>query len=292
MGQDHPESPARLQVIEDQLIAQRLSDFLRKVDAPAATTEQLMRVHDADYVDTIFEHAPQAGTVQLDPETLMNPHSLDAALHAAGAVVAAVEMVLSGEIHNAFCAVRPPGHHAEHHRAKGFCLFNNIAVGAAHALATHGLERVAILDFDVHHGNGTEDIFGGDQRVLYCSSYQHPFYPFPEPGLAAPNIIHCPLDAGSNGEAFRQSVRDQWLPALYHFQPQMLLLSAGFDAHRLDPLAYMRWTEDDYQWITEVLGEYANEHCHGRVVSVLEGGYDLGALARSAVVHIKALMDL
>ena len=292
MGQDHPESPARIKAIEDQLIAQRLADFLRKVDAPAATRKQLVRAHDPDYVDTIFQHAPKAGTVQLDPDTLMSPHSLDAALHAAGAVIAATDMVLSGEISNAFCAVRPPGHHAERHRAMGFCLFNNVAVGAAHALTEGGLERVAILDFDVHHGNGTENIFAGNAHVLYCSTYQHPFYPFPEPGLAAPNIIHCPLDAGSDGAVFRQSVRDHWFPALHRFQPQLLLLSAGFDGHRADPLAHMRLTEDDYQWITEALVDYANENCGGRIVSALEGGYDLGALGRCAAVHIKTLMGL
>jgi acetoin utilization deacetylase AcuC-like enzyme len=222
----------------------------------------------------------------------MNPHSLDGALHAAGAVVAAVDMVLSGEASNAFCAVRPPGHHAERNRAKGFCLFNNVAVGAAHALAAGGLERVAILDFDVHHGNGTEDIFSRDSSVLYCSVYQYPFYPFPEPALAAANVIHCPLDAGSDGETFRQSVLDQWFPALRRFKPQLVMLSAGFDGHRLDPLADLRWTEDDYQWVTKALVEYADDECEGRIVSTLEGGYDLGALARSAAVHIKTLMGL
>lgn len=292
MGQGHPESPARIQAIEDQLIAQRLADFLSNVDAPAATTEQLVRVHDPDYVRAIFQRAPETGTIQLDPDTLMNPHSLDAALHAAGAVIAAVDMVLSGEISNAFCAVRPPGHHAERRRATGFCLFNNVAVGAAHALAEGRRERVAILDFDVHHGNGTEDIFAGNRSVLYCSTYQHPFYPFPEPGIAAPNVIHCPLHAGSGGETFRRSVRDSWFPALHGFQPQMLLLSAGFDGHRLDPLADLELAEDDYQWITEALVDYANEHCNGQIVSTLEGGYDLGALGRSAAVHIKALMGV
>ena len=174
----------------------------------------------------------------------------------------------------------------------GFCLFNNVAVGAAHALAKGRTERVAILDFDVHHGNGTEDIFAGNPSVLYCSTYQHPFYPFPEPGLAAPNVIHCPLPAGSDGEVFRQSVRDHWFPALHRFQPQLLLLSAGFDGHRLDPLAHLKFTEDDYKWITEALVDYASEHCNGQIVSTLEGGYDLGALGRSASVHIKALMGI
>ena len=292
MGQDHPESPARIKAIEDQLIMQRLADFVRRVDAPAATKEQLMRAHDPDYVEMIFRRAPKTGTVSLDPDTLMSPHSLDAALHAAGAVVAATDMVLAGETSNAFCAVRPPGHHAERNRAMGFCLFNNVAVGAAHALAHGGLDRVAILDFDVHHGNGSEDIFANNENVLYCSTYQFPFYPFAEPDLAAPNMIHCPLAAGSDGEVFRQAVSDHWFPALQRFKPQLLLLSAGFDGHRLDPLASLRLTEDDYQWITGALVDFAAEHCEGRVVSALEGGYDLDALGRSAAVHIKALMGL
>ncbi len=292
MGQYHPESPARIRAIEDQLIAQRLSDFLHKVDAPAATRQQLVRAHQQQYVDEIFALAPQRGNVHLDPDTSMNPHSLDAALHAAGAVIAAVDLVLTGRVRNAFCAVRPPGHHAERARATGFCFFNNVAVGAAHALAEHGLERIAILDFDVHHGNGTEDIFAHNSSVLYCSAYQHPFYPFPEPALAAPNVIHCPLQAGSDGDALRQAVNDAWFPALNDFQPQLLLLSAGFDGHRLDPLADLRWTENDYQWITAQLIGYADEHCAGRIVSALEGGYDLDALARSACIHIKTLMGL
>ncbi len=290
MGQDHPESPLRLQAIGDQLIAQRLLDFLYQTEAPAATREQLMRVHDPDYVQSIFDGAPRSGRVQLDPETLMNPHSLEASLHAAGACIAAVDLVLSGEVENAFCAVRPPGHHAERHRAMGFCLFNNVAVGAAHALTHGGLERVAIVDFDVHHGNGTEDAFAGNERVLFCSAYQHPFYPFPEPGRAADNVVHCPLPAGSNGEVFRQAVVEHWLPALDNFRPQLLLISAGFDGHRLDPLAAMRLIEDDYQWITNVLLQVANEQCEGRIVSTLEGGYDLDALARSAAAHVKSLM--
>ena len=290
MGQWHPESPARLQAIEDQLIAQRLADFLQRVDAPAATTDQLTRVHDPDYVHDIIGRAPQSGMVQLDPDTLMNAHSLEAALHAAGAVVAAVDMVMTGSAPNAFCAVRPPGHHAERHQAMGFCLFNNVAVGAAHALAEGRLERVAILDFDAHHGNGTENIFRGNEHVLYCSIYQHPFFPFPDPDLAPPNIVHSPLPAGSGGEAFREAVHKDWLPALQLFEPQLLLVSAGFDGHTLDPLAGLRLRENDYQWITETLMAFADKHCAGRVVSTLEGGYDLAALGRSAVAHIKVLM--
>ena len=292
MGQGHPECPARLQAVSDQLIAQRLADFLQQIEAPPATMEQLARVHDRAYIEAIMRHAPQSGTVQLDPDTLMNPHSLAAALHAAGACVHAVDLVLAGKASNAFCAVRPPGHHAERKRAMGFCLFNNVAAGAAHALAAGGLTRVAILDFDVHHGNGTEDIFQDNDQVVVCSTYQHPFYPYSEPDRAADNIVHCPLPAGSGSDAFREAVGEIWLPALDRFEPQMLLISAGFDGHRLDPLASLRLTEDDYQWVTETLLGWANEHCQGRMVSTLEGGYDLGALGRSAAAHIQCLMGL
>jgi len=292
MGEGHPECPARLYAIDDQLIAQRIAEFLYTVEAPPASTEQLERVHDPDYVRFIFERAPKSGMVHVDHETLMNPHSLDAALRAAGASVAAVDLVLSGKVLNAFCAVRPPGHHAERDRAMGFCLFNNIAVGAAHALTDGGLDRVAVLDFDVHHGNGSEHILQGNDQVLYCSVYQHPFYPPLAPGLPADNIVRCPLPAGSDGDAYRKAILDVWIPRLREFQPQMLLLSAGFDAHYLDPLADMRLTENDFQWITQTLVDFAGEHCGGRLVSTLEGGYDLGALARSACVHIKALMGV
>ncbi len=235
MGQGHPECPARLQAIDDQLIAQGVVDFLYQVEAAAASSKQLERVHDHDYISALFATSPATGLVQLDDDTLINPHSLDAALHAAGACIGAVDLVLSGRVHNAFCAVRPPGHHAERRRAMGFCLFNNIAVAAAHALTIGTLERVAILDFDVHHGNGTEDIFQGNNQVLYCSIYQHPFYPHAASGSAAANILRCPLPAGSDGRAFQQALNEQWLPALRQFQPQMLLISAGFDAPPTGP---------------------------------------------------------
>ncbi|UCD67841.1 MAG: histone deacetylase family protein [Betaproteobacteria bacterium] len=292
MGHGHPERPARIRAISDQLISQRLADFLHKIDAPVATTEQFVRVHDRHYIDHIIKSAPRKATVQLDLDTLMNPHSLDAALHAAGALIAGLDSVLSGEVSNAFCAVRPPEHHAEHDRAMGFCLFNNVAVGAAHALSECGLERVAIVDFDVHHGNGTEDIFEGNDQVLFCSTYQYPFYPFSQPSGAATNIIHCPLPAGSDGELFRQAVTNHWLRVLQRFQSQMLLVSAGFDGHRLDPLAQMQLTEADYQWITERIMECANEHCEGCVVSTREGGYDLEALAHSVAIQVRCLMKL
>ncbi|TAN78075.1 MAG: histone deacetylase family protein, partial [Gallionella sp.] len=217
MGAQHPESPARIHAIEDQLIASGLLDYLQRHDAPEATREQLLRVHDADYVDSIESAAPQHGIVQLDPDTAMNPFSYPAALHAAGAVVLGVDLVMAGKAENAFCNIRPPGHHAERARAMGFCIFNNVAIGVAHALAHHGLRRVAIADFDVHHGNGTENIFHDEPRVMLCSTFQHPFYPYCGADSGNDHIINVPLAAGTNGEGFRDAVTRHWLPALERF---------------------------------------------------------------------------
>ncbi|MEJ2316596.1 MAG: histone deacetylase family protein [Gammaproteobacteria bacterium] len=291
MGRHHPESPARLHAISDQLIAAGIEPFLLHRDAIQATREQIERVHEAAYVDEVFETAPQEGLVWLDGDTAMNPDSLEAALHAAGANVQAVDMVMAGEARRAFCAVRPPGHHAGRDRAMGFCLFNNIAVGAAHAIAVHGLERVAIVDFDVHHGNGTEDIFSGDSRILLCSTFQHPFYPGTGAGDTAPNIVNCPLPAMTDGADFRAALRAHWLPALEAFEPQLILVSAGFDGHIEDDMAQMRLREPDYEWVTLEICDLANRHADGRVVSTLEGGYNLSALGRSVAVHIRAMMD-
>ena len=291
MGQHHPESPARLHAISDQLIAAGIEPFLLHRDAMQATREQIERVHEAAYVDEVFESAPEEGLVWLDGDTAMNPHSLEAALHAAGANVQAVDMVMSGETRRAFCAVRPPGHHAERDRAMGFCIFNNVAVGAAHAMARHGLERVAILDFDVHHGNGTEDIFSGDSRVLFCSTFQHPFYPGTGAGETTANIVNCPLPAMTEGADFKAAVRAHWLPALEAFSPQLLMVSAGFDGHIEDDMADMRLREPDYEWITLEICDLADRHADGRIVSTLEGGYNLSALARSVAVHIRTMMN-
>ncbi|MEJ2329892.1 MAG: histone deacetylase family protein [Gammaproteobacteria bacterium] len=291
MGRHHPESPARLHAISDQLIAAGIEPFLLHRDAIQATREQIERVHEAAYVDEVFETAPQEGLVWLDGDTAMNPDSLEAALHAAGANVQAVDMVMAGEARRAFCAVRPPGHHAGRDRAMGFCIFNNIAVGAAHAIAVHGLERVAIVDFDVHHGNGTEDIFSGDSRILLCSTFQHPFYPGTGAGDTAPNIVNCPLPAMTDGADFRAALRAHWLPALEAFEPQLILVSAGFDGHIEDDMAQMRLREPDYEWVTLEICDLANRHADGRVVSTLEGGYNLSALGRSVAVHIRAMMD-
>ena len=292
MGAYHPESPARIHAIEDQLIAAGLMDFLQRHEAPEATREQLLRVHDADYVNFIEANAPQQGIVQLDGDTAMNPFSYQAALRAAGAVVLGVDLVVAGKAENAFCNIRPPGHHAERARAMGFCIFNNVAVGAAHALAAHGLKRVAIADFDVHHGNGTENIFHDEPRVMLCSTFQHPFYPYCGAGSGNDHIINVPLAAGTGGEGFRAAVTQHWLPALERFQPELLLISAGFDAHRDDDMAMLRLTEEDYAWVTETLKRIAEKSAQRRIVSALEGGYELSALGRSVLAHLKVLSGL
>jgi len=292
MGAHHPESPARLWAISDQLIASRLDSVLRHYQAPAATRAQLERVHDVDYVESIFRATPQHGLIALDPDTAMNPHTLSAALHAAGAVVQAVDLVMRGEVTAVFCNVRPPGHHAERKHAMGFCFFNNVAVGAAHALAAYGVERVAILDFDVHHGNGTEDIFGTDPRVLLCSTFQHPFYPYRGTAPTQDHIVNTPLAAGAGGAEFRRIVESRWLPALHRFKPQLVMFSAGFDAHRADDLGQLLFDEADYFWVTEQVKVIADQYAHGRIVSVLEGGYNTGALGRCVVAHVQALLGL
>ena len=290
MGPHHPESPARLQAVYDAFQRSGLMPALLQIEAPLATREQLSAAHAADYVDSIFEASPQRGYAALDPDTSMNPYSLAAAQRAAGAVVKGVDMVMTGEIANAFCAVRPCGHHATYNRAMGFCIFNNVAVGAVHALETHGLARVAILDFDVHHGNGTEDIFTNDDRVMLCSSFQHPYYPGTGADTGNAHIVPTPLQARTGGLGFRAAIERTWFPALSNFKPELIIISAGFDAHKDDPLAYLELVEDDYVWITRRIREVADVCADGRIVSALEGGYDLGALGRSAVAHVQALM--
>jgi len=289
MGADHPESPDRLRVIQDQLIAAGVYDWLQVYDAPLANREQLARAHAADYIRRIEALAPADGLVALDPDTAMNPHSWTAARRAAGAAVLAVDLVMTGAVENAFCSIRPPGHHAGHDRAMGFCIFNNIAVGAAHALAAHGVQRLAIADFDVHHGNGTEQIFRDNPAVLLCSTFQHPFYPFQGADSDNARCINAPLPAYSGSEVFRAAVRDRWLPALARFRPQLVLISAGFDAHREDDMAMLMLEDDDYVWVTEQIKEVAATFAEHRIVSVLEGGYHLDALGRCVVAHIKTL---
>lgn len=292
MGSWHPESPARLSAIDDQLHTARLFDFLSHHDAPAVERSQLLRVHDAAYIDAVEAASPREGFHALDPDTSMNPFSLDAARHAAGGAVRAVDLVMRGEVRNAFVACRPPGHHATRNQAMGFCIFNNVAVAAAHALAAHGLERVAIVDFDVHHGNGTEDIFSEEPRVMLCSTFQHPFYPHSGADTVNPHIVNVPLPAGTSGEPYREAFSARILPRLEAFAPQMLFFSAGFDGHREDDMAQFGLVEADYIWITERVMDVAARHAGRRIVSVLEGGYALSALGRSVAAHIRTLADL
>ena len=292
MGGGHPECPDRLAAVNEQMRVSGMLERVRRLEAPLAQADDLKRVHRAEYVDLVFEHAPREGYLQLDPDMAMNPHSMNAALRAAGAGILAVDEVIGGRARNAFCAVRPCGHHATRARSMGFCIFNNIAVAAAHALAQPGIERVAVVDFDVHHGNGTEDMFSGDEwheRVLMAGIFQHPFYPYSGTDMPAPNMVNVPLARGSDGVAARRAVDEEWLPALDAFGPQMILISAGFDAHREDLLGGLKLVEDDYAWITRRLMQVADRHAQGRVVSMLEGGYNLSALGRSAVAHVGAL---
>ena len=292
MGDWHPESPLRLSAIDDQLHTARLFDFLSHHQAPSVDRSQLLRVHDAAYVDFVEAASPREGFHALDPDTSMNPFTLEAARHAAGGAVLAVDLVMRGEARNTFVACRPPGHHATRNQAMGFCFFNNVAVAAAHALEAHGLARVAIVDFDVHHGNGTEDIFRNDPRVMLCSTFQHPFYPFCGADTVSSHIINVPLPAGTTGGPYREAFSARILPQLEAFRLQMLFFSAGFDGHREDDMAQFGLVEADYVWITGQVMDLAARHAEGRIASVLEGGYDLSSLGRSVAAHIRTLAGL
>ncbi|MGF1552270.1 MAG: histone deacetylase family protein [Paracoccaceae bacterium] len=287
----HPERVARIETV-DAVLSSAEFDRLVHREAPAADDAALKRVHLEAYVDAIAAVAPEAGSVALDPDTHMSPGSLEAARHAAGASIAAVDAVMAGEARAAFCAVRPCGHHAERDRAMGFCLFNNVAVGAAHAIARHGLSRVAIVDFDVHHGNGTQDIFERDARVMFASTHQMPLYP----GTGAPhetgvgNVVNVALDPMSGGAAMRRAYEGTVLPQLRAFRPELVMISAGFDAHANDPLAGLNWLDSDFRWVTERLCEVAADVAGGRVGSTLVGGYDLDGLADSLRCHLDALV--
>ncbi len=289
-GASHAERPARLRAVLQALDQDHFA-ALDRIEAPRASREQLLRVHSAAHIARVLGSVPTHGVVQLDPDTWLSPGSDEAALRAAGAVCAAVDAVLGGTAERAFCAVRPPGHHATADQAMGFCLFNNIAVAAAHALHKHQLKRVAIADFDVHHGNGTQAIFERDPRVLFVSSHQSPLYPETggEDECGVGNIVNGTLPPGSGSDAFRELWHERLLPRMHAFRPQLVLVSAGFDAHRSDPLADLRLGTEDYAWITERLVSVARKHAGGRLVSTLEGGYDLTALAASVAAHVTAL---
>ncbi|MEO7401209.1 MAG: histone deacetylase family protein [Polaromonas sp.] len=301
MGPGHPECPERLGAIEDRLLISGVGDALQRRDAPLAALGDIELAHERmmiaairglgeQLVDDIKAGGPPYA--QIDPDTAMNVHTWNAALRAAGAAIAATDAVMAGEMENAFCAVRPPGHHAERGKAMGFCFFNNIAIAAKYALERHGLKRVAIVDFDVHHGNGTEDIIRGDDRILMVSFFQHPFFPHTGADTREPNMVNLPVPAHTKGMDIRELIETMWIPRLEAFKPEMIFISAGFDAHREDDLGQMALTEQDYAWITERVKNVARRHARGRIVSSLEGGYNLSALGRSVEAHLRVLADL
>jgi acetoin utilization deacetylase AcuC-like enzyme len=302
MGRGHPECPDRLDAIENRLLVTGVGDALaRRDDAPLATLAQITRAHTVTHmehiealIDRLVEDEPSGGPnhAQVDPDTSVNRFTMLAARRAAGAVIAATDAVLAGELQNAFCAVRPPGHHACRDKAMGFCFFNNVAIAALHALEHHGIDRVAVVDFDVHHGNGTEDILSNDPRVLMVGIFQHPFYPFTGAENPAPNMVNVPVPAYTRGMDVRELIEMYWMPRLEEFKPRMIFVSAGFDGHREDDMGQLGLNENDYAWITDRIVDLARRYSHGRVVSMLEGGYHLDALARSVEQHVRVLADL
>ena len=301
MGAGHPESPARLHAIEDRLLQTGLGLALQRRECAPAPLADIELAHDRLHVaamrglsEGLREDRAAGGPalVPLDPDTWLNEHTWNAALRAAGAAIDATDAVMAGELDNAFCAVRPPGHHACRDKAMGFCIFNNVAIAAKYALDRHGLERVAIVDFDVHHGNGTEDIVAGDERILMVSFFQHPFYPEGGSQSKAANLVNMPVPAYTRGLQVRELIEAAWLPRLQAHRPQMIFISAGFDAHREDDLGQLGLVEQDFAWITHRILEVAQQHAHGRVVSCLEGGYNLDALARCVEAHLRVLSDV
>ncbi len=292
MGAHHPECPERLSAINDMLLTKGLLDYMHHYEAPLATVEQLAHAHCTLYINEIINASPTEGYHRLDPDTEMNPFTVRAALRAAGAVVEATNLVASGEVPTAFCNIRPPGHHAERSAAMGFCFFNNAAVGIRHALTEHGMQRIALIDFDVHHGNGSEDIFQGDERVMMCSIFEEGLYPLCEATkpVCTPNMVNIGLPKRTGGNHFREAVEKHWLPALDAFAPEMIYISAGFDAHREDDMGNLGLLEADYEWVTRQLVAIANKHSKGRIISCLEGGYVLSPLSRSVAAHVKVLI--
>ncbi|RDI45162.1 histone deacetylase family protein [Aquicella lusitana] len=289
-GEQHPERPARVEIIQKALARYPFKVPATFLEAPLATREQLLGAHEKTYVDWIFSIAPKEGYIAIDADTWMNPYTLNAALRAAGSVVFAVDRVMQNQAQAVFCNVRPPGHHAEKDTAMGFCFFNNVAVGVIHAMKHHHLKRVAIIDFDVHHGNGTQNIFQQNEHVLYCSSFEHPFYPGYDEEMDNPHLLAVPLSAGTSGDVFREKVQTAWFDKLAAFKPQLIFFSAGFDAHTNDPLADLHLTEADYVWLTKRIADMAKNHCQGRMISVLEGGYNLEVLAQCVPAHVNAMI--
>lgn len=292
MDGSHPESPARITAIKEKLLA---DGILRQLDshlAPLASDQDLLRVHKQAYVSYIRSVAPLAGLVKLDQDTAMGPMSLSACMHASGALIQATDLVMQGNNPNAFCCTRPPGHHAGRANAAGFCIFNHVAIGAAYAMQRYGVKRIAIIDFDVHHGDGTEDIFREDPRVMLCSTFQHPYYPHRGADSRTDRMINVPLQAGATGNDFQAAFQREFLPALEKFQPELIYISAGFDAHEQDPLAKLKLTTQDYVWMTQWIMDVAARFAQGRIISVLEGGYSLNALAESVTAHIRTLAKL
>ncbi|MBH2019894.1 MAG: histone deacetylase family protein [Burkholderiales bacterium] len=290
MGAHHPECPERLGAINDMLLVKGLLDYMHPYDAPLATPEQLAHAHSSLYVSELMAASPTEGYHKVDPDTDMNPFTVRAALRAAGSAVLATDLVLTGEAPSAFCCVRPPGHHAERDKAMGFCFFNNVAVGIRHALTHYDVQRVALIDFDVHHGNGSEDIFRGDERVLMCSIFEMGIYPFTGENATGPNMVNVGLPSRSGSDKFREAVTSQWLPALEAFKPELIYVSAGFDGHREDDMGNLALVEADYEWVTKQIMAVAGRHCRGRVISCLEGGYVMNPLARSVAAHVKVLI--
>jgi len=290
MDGNHPESPARITAIKNYLIKQDVYNHLAIYESPVATDAQLAKVHSTDYIARIRALSPKAGLVRLDPDTAMGPMSLSATLHASGAAILATDLVMQGKAANAFCCTRPPGHHAGRANSAGFCIFNHIAVGVTHALTQYKVKRVAIIDFDVHHGDGTEDIFKYNPQVMLCSTFQHPFYPHRGFDSRTKTMINVPLAANADGKKYQQAFSHEFLPALNQFKPEIIYVSAGFDAHVDDPLAGMNLIDQDYIWMTEFIKQVAKQHAQGRIVSLLEGGYHLPALAKAASAHITSLM--
>ncbi|OKY27827.1 histone deacetylase family protein [Thalassotalea sp. PP2-459] len=290
MGEHHPESPARIGAIQDQLIRSGLEYVIKQFDASPIDKSLLLLAHDKQYIDYIYSNAPSEGLFRLDDDTAMNAETLTAARYSAGAVKDAVDLVMSEALSSAFCLTRPPGHHAERDKAMGFCLFNNIAIAAEYVKQQYGVSRVAIVDFDVHHGNGTENIVKDKTGILFCSSYQYPFYPFEMQASDSPPIINTPLKATTKGPEFRQAIKDKWLTHLHEFKPEFIFISAGFDAHIEDEMSQISLTEDDYRWVTDEIKNIADQYAQGRIVSALEGGYALNALGRCAVAHINGLI--